>query len=172
MSDQDSKVTRFTPRFCLIEKNWSYFSSKRNSIIKGKEKNMNRIRPTDGREKIGIKPANLTLCVSLLALSLVTITRHTAYAEQPPPPCHPNPNAAQDVATVTGRDDVANLPGPLRSRIASLNWRTDRIAFCPYRFMLKPMAPANCSSIICWIQRGLNRTFSRHLSPVSMIPHN
>ena len=81
---------------------------------------MNRIRPTDGREKIGIKPANLTLCVSLLALSLVTITRHTAYAEQPPPPCHPNPNAAQDVATVTGRDDVANLPAPLKDRLAQL----------------------------------------------------
>ncbi len=82
---------------------------------------MNRIRPTDGREKIGSKPSNLTLRVSLLAiLSLVTFTQSATYAEQPPPPCHPNPNAAQDVATVTGRDDVANLPAPLKDRLAQL----------------------------------------------------
>src|SRR5215467_13782322 len=82
---------------------------------------MNRIRPTDRGEKIGIKRANLTLCVSLFAiLSLVTITQPTAFAEQPPPPCHPNPNAAQDEATVRGRDDIANLPDPLKDRLAQL----------------------------------------------------
>jgi len=82
---------------------------------------MNRIRPTDRGEKIGIKRANLTLCISLLAiLSLVSITRRTAYAEQPQAPCHPNPNAAQDVASVTGRDDIVNLPAPLKDRLAQL----------------------------------------------------
>src|SRR5262249_39310876 len=82
---------------------------------------MNRIRPTGRGKKIGTKPANFTLCVSLLAiLSLVTITQRTAFAEQPPPPCHPNPNAAQDEATVRGRDDIANLPDPLKDRLAQL----------------------------------------------------
>src|SRR5215472_1295713 len=82
---------------------------------------MNRIRPTDRGEKIGIKRANLTLCVSLLAiLSLVTITQRTAFAEQPPPPCHPNPNAAQDEAAVRSRGDIANLPDPLKDRLAQL----------------------------------------------------
>src|SRR5262249_48298858 len=82
---------------------------------------MNRIRPTGRGKKIGTKPANLTLRVSLLAiLTLVTITQCTPFAEQPPPPCHPNPNAAQDVAAVTGRDDIVNLPAPLKDRLAQL----------------------------------------------------
>src|SRR5215831_5405326 len=82
---------------------------------------MNRIRPTDRGKKIGTKSANLTLRVSLLAiLTLVTVTQRAAFAEQPPPPCHPNPNAAQDAATVTGRDDIANLPAPLKDRLAQL----------------------------------------------------
>jgi hypothetical protein len=41
-------------------------------------------------------------------------------AEQPNPPCHPNPNASTDEATVRGRGDIANLPGPLKDRLAQL----------------------------------------------------
>jgi hypothetical protein len=41
-------------------------------------------------------------------------------AEQPPSPCHPNPQAAQDEATVRGRGDVSSLPGPLIDRLAQL----------------------------------------------------
>jgi len=44
----------------------------------------------------------------------------TGYAEQPPPPCHPNPNAAGDMATVAARGDVASLPGPLKNRLLQL----------------------------------------------------
>ena len=40
----------------------------------------------------------------------------TAGAEQPPPPCHPNPHAAADRNTVEDRGDVENLPH--RSKIA------------------------------------------------------
>src|SRR5262245_14938284 len=59
-----------------------FFAQKEIPIIKGKEKNMNRIRRTDSREKIATKPTNLTLCVSLLAiLTLVTIIQRTAFAE-------------------------------------------------------------------------------------------
>jgi hypothetical protein len=43
-----------------------------------------------------------------------------AYAEQPPSPCHPNPNAAADAATVAHRGDVANLPKPLVDRLVRL----------------------------------------------------
>src|SRR5262245_62442328 len=82
---------------------------------------MRRIISRDKWMKIGTKSANLTLRVSLLAiLTLVTITQRTAFAEQPPPPCHPNPNASQDAATVTGRDDIVNLPAPLKDRLAQL----------------------------------------------------
>src|SRR5579872_4274042 len=41
----------------------------------------------------------------------------TAYAEQPPPPCHPNPHAAADRDTVEDRGDVEHLPQPLKDRL-------------------------------------------------------
>src|SRR6516164_1455389 len=44
----------------------------------------------------------------------------TARAEQPPAPCHPNPNAAADEAAVRARGDVINLPGALQDRLAQL----------------------------------------------------
>ena len=43
-----------------------------------------------------------------------------AYAEQPPPPCHPNPNAAADRDTVANRGDVVKLPQPLKDRLIRL----------------------------------------------------
>jgi hypothetical protein len=44
----------------------------------------------------------------------------TAYAEQPPSPCHPNPNAAADRDTVANRGDVVKLPDPLKERLIRL----------------------------------------------------
>jgi hypothetical protein len=44
----------------------------------------------------------------------------SARAEQPPPPCHPNPNAAADRTAVATRGDVAGLPGPLKDRLVQL----------------------------------------------------
>jgi hypothetical protein len=43
-----------------------------------------------------------------------------ANAEQPPSPCHPNPNAAADRETVSTRGDVAQLPQPLQDRLVRL----------------------------------------------------
>jgi len=43
-----------------------------------------------------------------------------AYAEQPPPPCHSNPNAAADRDSVALRGDVTNLPQPLKDRLIRL----------------------------------------------------
>jgi hypothetical protein len=43
-----------------------------------------------------------------------------ARAEQPPAPCHPNPDAAADAATVAARGDVAPLPAPLRDQLVRL----------------------------------------------------
>ena len=45
---------------------------------------------------------------------------NTAYAEQPPAPCHPNPNAADDRGTVAKRGDVTNLPKPLKDQLIRL----------------------------------------------------
>src|SRR6202049_1798663 len=43
-----------------------------------------------------------------------------AYAERPPAPCHPNPNAAADRETVSTRGDIAALPDPLKNRLVQL----------------------------------------------------
>jgi hypothetical protein len=48
---------------------------------------------------------------SVLAVAVPTaLGINTARAEQPPAPCHPNPNAAMDDTTVASRGDVVNLP--------------------------------------------------------------
>ncbi len=61
----------------------------------------------------------LAVFVALVILSLSIGTLNT-YAEQPSPPCHPNPNAAQDVATLSARGDIVNLPQPLQERLLRL----------------------------------------------------
>jgi hypothetical protein len=48
-------------------------------------------------------------------------------ADQPQPPCHPNPQAAADIATVAQRGDVAGLPGPLKNRLLRLAGRPHTI---------------------------------------------
>ena len=54
-----------------------------------------------------------TLAVTLGFISI-------AIAEQPPPPCHPNPTATADRATVASRGDVVNLPQPLKDQLVRL----------------------------------------------------
>jgi hypothetical protein len=53
-----------------------------------------------------------------MALSIGILSH--ARAEQPPPPCHPNPNAATDRATIANRGDIAKLPDPLKDRLEQL----------------------------------------------------
>jgi len=43
-----------------------------------------------------------------------------ARAEQPLPPCHPNPNAAADRLIVANRGDIVKLPDPLTDRLVQL----------------------------------------------------
>lgn len=51
-----------------------------------------------------------------------------ACAEQPPPPCHPNPNAAADGALVRQRGDIAHLPDPLQDLL-------ERMAERPHSYL-------------------------------------
>src|SRR5690349_24045646 len=57
---------------------------------------------------------------SVLAITVPAVFVDTAWAEQPPPPCHQNPTAAADEAAVRSRGDIVNLPGPLKDRLAQL----------------------------------------------------
>src|SRR5467141_4426429 len=43
-----------------------------------------------------------------------------ARAEQPPAPCHPNPDSVADAAAVGARGDIAPLPAPLRDQLVRL----------------------------------------------------
>jgi hypothetical protein len=52
----------------------------------------------------------------------------SAFAEQPPPPCHPNPHAAADRNAVRTRGDVKNVPDPLQDRL-------ERMADRPHTFL-------------------------------------
>jgi hypothetical protein len=55
------------------------------------------------------------------------VTKDAALADQPPPPCHPNPNAANDIATVDHRGDVAALPTALKNRLLRIAGRPHTI---------------------------------------------
>ena len=60
------------------------------------------------------------LTAYLLPFALAALLTATSYAEQPPSPCHSNPQAAQDEATMRNRGDVSQLPAPLTDRLAQL----------------------------------------------------
>src|SRR4030088_171535 len=76
----------------------------------------------------------------LLALAITTSIGGSSFAEQPPSPCHPNPNAAQDKSTVSGRGDVVNLPKPLQDQLV-------RLADRPHSILpLQVFAEADASS--------------------------
>ena len=68
-----------------------------------------------------MKGARLARLSSALTLTIAAVLGNSsARAEQPPPPCHPNPTAAADEAAVRGRGDIAKLPGELQDRLAQL----------------------------------------------------
>src|SRR6266404_4562436 len=66
--------------------------------------------------------SSLELCMNVRALVCAAVgiamgSLTDAYAEQPPPPCHPNPNAAADRDAVANRGDVVKLPQALKDRL-------------------------------------------------------
>jgi len=64
--------------------------------------------------------ARTVLLALSLALGSLMFSSRSGSAEQPPPPCHPNPNAAADVNAVKSRGDIVNLPQPLKDRLIQL----------------------------------------------------
>jgi hypothetical protein len=66
----------------------------------------------------GVRPIGLCSVLALTVPAILNI--NGARAEQPPPPCHPNPNANADRATVAGRGDIVKLPDELKDRLIRL----------------------------------------------------
>ena len=62
-----------------------------------------------------------TMLITLLAGLM--LGANLGYAEQPPFPCHANPNANQDMAAVAARGDIASLPAPLQNQIVRIAGR-------------------------------------------------
>ena len=65
-------------------------------------------------------PRLVQLCSALALVVPTMLVPDAARAEQPPAPCHPNPNAAADSAEVTNRGDVVNVPQALKDRLVQL----------------------------------------------------
>lgn len=86
---------------------------------------MNQFNPLKRprRRRIGKSTTLITLIALLLGHAALLNKMALAQQIQPPAPCHPNPNANQDMATVRNRDDINNLPAPLKERLAILAGR-------------------------------------------------
>ncbi|RZI41732.1 hypothetical protein EGT07_16640 [Herbaspirillum sp. HC18] len=56
----------------------------------------------------------------LIAAVGLTALAENAYARQPPPPCHANPNAAADRNTLLSREDIQQLPSTLKDTLGTL----------------------------------------------------
>src|SRR5262249_36604778 len=56
-------------------------------------------------------------------LSVLVLIPLASQAQQPPPPCHPNKFAQQDMSSVATRGDVKSLPDPLKDRLVQLAGR-------------------------------------------------
>src|SRR5437870_13420289 len=81
-------------------------------------------RPSD--EAKTKRAASIIAWGSILAiLGLATLPAHarTVPGDQPPPPCHPNPRAKQDMKTVAKRGDIQNLPAALKDQIGRASCR-------------------------------------------------
>jgi len=63
------------------------------------------------------------LALLLAMLGLASLHARVGHAEQPPPPCHPNPRAASDMEAVANRGDIRGLPAPLKDRLVRLAGR-------------------------------------------------
>jgi len=77
-----------------------------------------------------VRKGKKLLLWALFAVSGLLVSRLAAAQsniEPVPPPCHPNPRAALDVATVRTRDDVKNLPVPLKDMLARIAARPHSI---------------------------------------------
>jgi len=72
-------------------------------------------------QRLVIERATSVWLCSLLALTIPEISSiNCARAEQPPSPCHPNPTADADRATVASRGDIVKLPDELKNRLVRL----------------------------------------------------
>jgi len=64
-----------------------------------------------------------TFTLATFLFTLGMLCPRLAGAQQPPPPCHPNATAQQDMANVGSRGDISHLPDPLKNLLVTLAGR-------------------------------------------------
>jgi hypothetical protein len=74
---------------------------------------MKSLFETPRRTHLKVASLFAATCIGTLAAGL-------ARADQPPPPCHPNPQAAADRNTVLQRGDIKPLPDILKNRLGNM----------------------------------------------------
>ena len=106
---------------------------------------MNQLASSNSVEKIAKTIAKTREAALVATLGLTFFAPYAVHAEQPPPPCHPNPHAHQDVAAVKTRGDIVNLPDPLKERLVRLADRPHSQlptqAYAEAQFDNKPFKP-------------------------------
>jgi len=98
---------------------------------------------------------------------------YAGYAEQPPPPCHPNLHANEDMAEVRTRGDIVNCPSaqattrstcrPAAQPATHTGLRRSSFQHGSFQAQAEPAL----SSITCWTQPALSPIRLRLPSPVS-----
>jgi hypothetical protein len=78
-----------------------------------------KLTSSQSNKKMTMKAVSIGAVLSAILVIGVSVPE-AGYAEQPPPPCHPNAHAAEDLVTVRTRFDIRNLPGPLRDRLVQM----------------------------------------------------
>src|SRR5712671_2592076 len=67
--------------------------------------------------------AVLVCLIMMASIVVATLMPRITSAQQPPPPCHPNPNATTDMTTVRNRGDISHLTDPLKNLLVTLAGR-------------------------------------------------
>ena len=81
---------------------------------------MNQFTASKRMKKIATTTLRTKEAALVATFGLAILAPGAGRAEQPPPPCHPNLQANQDMAAVKTRGDVVNLPDPLKARLVRL----------------------------------------------------
>src|SRR5258708_30891571 len=162
------------PKIRLIQSNERglHLAGESYVIITGSEA-MNQ-RTSSKREKQNATTIMRTKEAALVAtVGLAVLAPYAGHAEKPPPPCHPNLHANEDMAEVSTRGDIVICL--IRSSNNSFDLQTGRTASYPHRLtpklistrLLSSPSRASFFSITCWTQLALSPIRLRLPFPVS-----
>src|SRR6267154_2727553 len=114
------------PKIRLIQSNERGFRARLGAPVTGRRvrlhgsKAMNQLMSSKRETKNATITMRTKEAALVATLGLAVLAPYAGYAEQPPPPCHPNLHANEDMAEVRTRGDIVKLPDPLKQRLVRL----------------------------------------------------